>query len=110
MAQKKELYELRIYGAYYVCMAGAYTRSLPAQLELPLCPTEPILTLEGVPNVLKLISNVDECKPLVHGTVREPRAGHGLAHGVHRGRQRAAGWVVQLTPSSPHLDPILTSS
>jgi len=32
-----------------------------------LCPTSPNLTHECVPNVLKLSSNVNECKPLHKG-------------------------------------------
>ena len=54
--------------------AGAYTRSLLAQLELSLCPTPPNLTPECVPNVLKLSSNVNECKPPPPGlTSLQPR-------------------------------------
>jgi len=79
-------------------VAGAYTRSRSAQLELPLCPTQPNLTHECVPNVLKLSSNVNECKPLLRGLAR-PRHVHSVrrrlrrhaAHRHRRGRLLPAG-------------------
>jgi len=51
--------------------AGAYTRSLSAQLELSLCPTRRNSSHECVPNVLKFRSNVNECKPLQVGQLSE---------------------------------------
>ena len=70
---------------YPLLGAGAYTRSLSAQLELSLCPTGTNLNHERVPSVLKLSSHVNECKPLAWG-----RRGDYLAD-AHRGGGRQGG-------------------
>jgi hypothetical protein len=57
-----------------------------AQLELSLCPTLPNLTHEYAPNVLKLSSDANECKPLVLGASGE-QAG-SAAPGQHVRQER----------------------
>ena len=52
------------------CGQGLTLVHVRAQLELSLCPTHPNVTHECVPNVLKLSSNVNECKSLTAGTRR----------------------------------------
>jgi len=70
--------------------AGAYTRSRSAQLELSLCSALPNLTHECVPNLLKLSSDMNECKPLAHGRHRlrvvQPQLRVVRPHAVAAGR------------------------
>jgi len=75
--------------------AGAYTRSHSAQLELSLCPTLPNLTNDCVPNVLKLSSAVNQCKPLAGGDRARRRGGN----------RRRLGRAVQVDPMKPKLKP-----